>query len=109
MKQTLDFTCYLVIGAKMGNGGILTYKKPSIRACTLKPATASNEVALELSMSVPTALFQRPQIRAKIAVPPENAPFVIDCDIQHRIAEQLRETLGCDLQISVGAPEEEAK
>lgn len=51
-------TCYLVIGAN-----------ESIKATKRPPSLAADEIAIGLTLNVPNALFSRPVLNAKIAIP----------------------------------------
>jgi hypothetical protein len=106
--MSVDLTCYLVIGAKLREVGENAYTsgKPTVRVAKSKPRLAANEVAIALNLSLPTSLFQRPDLTAKITIPGESAPFVITPDVQQNIADQIREQTGFTVQIEVAAPEE---
>jgi len=66
-----------------------------------KPATGPNEVAIKMSVEIPDAYFETPELSAKITVPEDaiKSP-IISADVQSNIAAVLSEQLGMKVHIS---------
>src|SRR3954466_14377131 len=106
--NTYKASCFLVIGMNVQLNSFSELRaagKPSFRTAVKKPSTAKNEIAIKLDIDLPLALFTRPELTASIVVPPEKQPYQIDADVQHRIAESVRESTGLDVRISVEPPQ----
>ena len=92
----VESTFYLALSLKAKPwktlGARLAHRKP-----TLKPG----EVAVELRVQVPLAMFQRPTLRAKVVVP-DGVPLqqVITAEVQDNIARVLNEQLGLRMEVS---------
>jgi hypothetical protein len=102
--NNLEVSCHLIIGAGTirGTGQEAWHSgKPSVRVAKSKPALRSNEIAIALKLTLPLALFQRPDLNAEIVVPAEKKPFLITPEIQQRIAEQIREQTGFTVALTV--------
>lgn len=86
---------YLVVGSKR-------HQKPSARLSVKIPALDSHEVAVLVTLEIPDALFQKPQLQASITVPADavSAP-VIEATVMDNIREIASQELGVDLQISM--------
>lgn len=69
-------------------------------------STARNEIAIRVTLDLPDALFERPQLEAKIAIPPDalGGP-VVNADVQDNIAAILSEQLGVVVHVSAGDDE----
>lgn len=109
--NVVQLSCHLVVAAhkfsKRGNGDWYHYGSANVRVAKNKPALSKDEIAIALKLDLPIALFQRPDLTAEIVVPAEKAPFVITPDVQHQIAEHIREQTGFTVRIEASAPEEE--
>jgi hypothetical protein len=64
------------------------------------PKLGAGEVCMQLGISVPDALFKRPQLRASVSIPDNVAPPVIDADVQDNIARVLSEQLGIAVHVT---------
>ncbi len=95
MSQTVNGEFYLAVKKKRWN--VLT-----ARLCNKVPSLASGEVAIKLTIGVPDALFQRPQLHARITVP-ESAVSkpVIDATVLDNIKESLTQQFGLDVQVAL--------
>lgn len=98
----LDVDCYLVIGQKVSQYGTAS-GRPRLRLAILKPSLKADEVAIAIALTLPLSLFSKPTLSASIVVNGDQAPEVITPEIQHDIAEVLRERHGITLRIE--APE----
>lgn len=90
---------FLVIEGNEGRFGHWTGRIARVTA--RKPRTAANEVALQLTIEIPDAMFMKPVLQARMVVPPEavSAP-VIEPEVANNIAELVRDQLGIKLHIS---------
>lgn len=79
------------------------YRDLGARLVQKSPALDVGEIAIELNVTVPRALFQRPALRAKVVVPDDASPPVINAEVTDNIAAVLREQLGLRVEVSVGA------
>lgn len=87
---------YLAVKKKRGWSALtarLTNKSPSL---------VSGEVAIKVTVNVPDALFERPQLQARIVVP-ESAVSkpVIDATVIDNIQETLNKQFGLDVRVSL--------
>src|SRR4051812_18375810 len=110
--QIIPISCHLIVGAKLvplrsGSNIMRLTKTPSIRVSKGKPSTGADEVAIKLNIELPMALFVKPSLEAKIAVPAEKHPFVITPDVQENIAQVIREQTGFTVNIQTAAPDAE--
>lgn len=66
-----------------------------------KPATRANEVAVKITLDIPDAYFETPELSARITVPESsvNKP-VITPDVQDNIGELISQQLGFKVHIS---------
>lgn len=81
-------TFWLTVGAqKLYN----SYKLNVPRVTKRRPSVAKNEVTLQIKLSLPTALFERPQLVAEIVVDPDDVSQpVITADVVNNIVEMAR-------------------
>lgn len=94
----LSDTFYLAISQSKRYGKLnarLTQKQPALRA---------GEIAMELTVQVPKALFKRPTLRAEIEIPGDIPEPVITAEVKDGIAATLSEQLGLPVRITVEGP-----
>jgi hypothetical protein len=74
----------------------------SVRVAVRRPRLDADEVAMHVAITVPDALFRRPQLEAAITVPREqvNRP-TINAQVLDNIRETLQQALGVDMRIAV--------
>lgn len=66
-----------------------------------KPASVCG-VPIKVSVSLPDALFERPQFQAKVRVDPKRvSQSVIEAEVVNNIEETIRAQTGMDLKIEV--------
>lgn len=85
----MQTNCYLVIS---DTGAIRTIKR--------RPALAWNEIAIELLVTLPDTLFQRPQLRAKVDLG-ELASVDIDAEVIDNIEAAILQTAGVEVRLEV--------
>jgi|GEM_PF-2882534 len=86
---------YLVFSKKRRPFGAI-----AVRATDRQPSLAAGEVSISVAAELPEALFTRPALRARIAIPDNAAPPAIDATVTNNIADAVRTALGIDLAIS---------
>lgn len=100
MANTVSDTFYLVLSRKERGWGL------AARLTARTPKLARNEVAMQLDVEVPRALFDKPVLRAKVGVPASAAVgSVITAEVADNVAELLQAQLG--LRIEIAVPEVE--
>lgn len=66
------------------------------------PALAVGEVPIKVDVSVPDALFKRPQLQASITVPESSVSSpVIDAVVLDNIQQVLQQQTGMDVKVSL--------
>lgn len=95
MANTLEGSYYLVVHKKNWRG-------LSARLSNKNPALKAGEVAIKISVAIPSGLFERPQIQAKIVIP-ENSitPKVLDATVLDNVREVLEAQTGFDVRVSI--------
>lgn len=103
MAGTVEVTFYAVVHAVIDERDWVK-GKPTVRVTAKKPALDKDEVPVQMTLSLPKALFKRPQITARVAVADDLAPAEINAEVQDNIAQAIRDQLGVDVRITVDAP-----
>lgn len=70
------------------------------RLAQRSPSLEAGEIAIELQVDVPRALFQRPTLRAKVQIPDGAMPATIDATVVDNIATLLQEQLGFRVEVT---------
>ena len=97
----MEVTCWILIEGKKTRFGLSGWEAGAIKLTKGKPKTARNQVALKLTLMIPSAIFDEPQLHAIITIPEDAiSKPVIDADIQENIVEILSERLGFHVHIS---------
>lgn len=78
-------------------------RRPSARITAGYPSLARYERAINLKVNLPLALFEAPQITARIDVAAPDQPVTIDASA---IADAVRGVIGMDIDIAVTNPGE---
>lgn len=86
--------------------------KRSVACFATKPGTKKDEVAIKVSIDIPDAYFETPELSANIVIPADsvNKP-VITPSVQHNIVEELKKQLGMNVHLCAmdDTPEPETK
>jgi hypothetical protein len=94
--NTVDGTFYLIVRRSLSRGWKLRG-----RLAAKQSGLAAGEVALQIEVVLPIALFQRPSLHAKVTVPEGHLlSAMITADVQDNLAELLSEQLGTVVRIS---------
>lgn len=78
--------------------------RPGVKVTAGYPALARNERAMNLKISLPTALFELPSLSASIKVDSPQQAIEIDATA---IAEAVQTVIGMDVDVQVVAPEQQ--
>ena len=98
----MEANFWIKVNAVKGYGG---WRRGSITSSIAKPSTKANEVAIKITLAIPDALFEKPQLTARIEIPNDAVTQPELCaDVQDNIAEVLSEQLG--INVSVTIPED---
>jgi hypothetical protein len=82
--------------------------KGQARITASKPRLSQNEIAMNLNIEIPDALFQRPRLIASITVPDEAAVTdVIQSIVFDNVQEVIEQATGLEFAISVSNPSQD--
>jgi hypothetical protein len=85
-------------------------KKGSARITKSKPGLNWDEVAIQLHINLPDALFNRPRLEAEITVPDEAAQSeVIQSAITDNVKDAIEQATGLNFSISIADPEQDSQ
>lgn len=98
---------YLVIGAEKSRYG---YLKEKVELRERVPTLKGNQVSLRLQITIPDAVFKRPQLEASLVVPDTAiAPLNISPEMTDNISKIVKETTGLTIAVKVVEHEEEKR
>ena len=98
--STLTSTFYLALSKK--KVGRYTSSELIGRLSINPPALARGEIAMKLSVEVPSALFEIPALRASVRIPEDAvSPATIDATVIDNVQEILSERTGLDVVVSL--------
>ncbi|NOX49191.1 MAG: hypothetical protein GXP16_01475 [Gammaproteobacteria bacterium] len=106
-NEKLGVTFYLILsGKKCGNWNWRKLKAERIVQKTIDiPTTKQDEIAIKLSIDLPEALFQRPELSVKIQVDSDAPRIDIDAETMDDMAENIQKMLGIPVHITCEVPE----
>ena len=96
--DTIEKLFYLVLAR---NKKAAWNKELSGRITVNTPALKSNEIVMQLNISVPKALFERPSLEASIIVPEPSTDCVIDAGVIDIIEASISKEIGVDVKLMV--------
>lgn len=83
------------------------YAKPTARITKGSPALKKNEISIKMKVSVPSALFETPQLQAVVNLPDDRlAPEVFNLEVKQNLEEIISQNTGLQVEI-VEKPKEE--
>lgn len=84
-----------------------TWQPGSVGVTKAKPGTAKNEVAVKVSVDIPDAYFNTPELSVNIIVPKEavNRP-IITPDVEDNLAASISEQLGFRVHVTATPKED---
>lgn len=90
--------------ARRGKHG---YSPLLFRISHRQPSLETGEVAIQVNVSLPRVLFQKPILKASVTVPADGlSPAVVEADVINNIEDTIRQNLGIEMTITLGAKEE---
>ena len=78
-----------------------------VRRTNNLPATHIDEVAIRVNVSLPAALFERPELSINIAVDADVPRVEIDADTLDNLTERMQEVLGLPVRVTCDLPDPE--
>lgn len=80
----------------------------SVRVTKGRPSVDYDEVAIGLQLELPRALFEKPQLSARLVIP-EGAvlPAELPVEVVANVREALEQASGMQVRLTVGNPGEE--
>ena len=108
MSDILSTSFYVILsGAKKRSWNTRELKaKRIVQKTSRLPATGPDEVAIRVNVSLPTALFERPELTVSIAVDGAIPRVNIDADTMETLTERMQEILGTPVTVTCDLPEE---
>lgn len=92
-------SCYLIVYKCKGFGG---RQRDKIRLSTRQPTLDRRERAVRVTLNLPDALWEEPQLSAKIEVPSDQVSRPhIDAQVMQNIEELVSQELGVRLELTV--------
>lgn len=83
-----------------------SWSSRGVTATRSKPTVKSNEVAVKVTIDIPDAYFEVPELSARIVVPANAVnQKVITPSVEHNLSELISKQLGMNVHISA-TPEE---
>lgn len=98
-QKMLSCSCWLIVGKS--NTGYNKLKAPKVVQHRDRASVPANHVCIKLDLSLPKALFQKPQLTAKIELDADKCgENKIDADVIQNIEELIAENIGIEMKIS---------
>lgn len=73
-----------------------------VRLSINSPRMEPNEVAVKMKLELPDALFDKPQLQAKVSIPESSvSPQVIDATVIDNIQDAIKSVTGLEIKVSV--------
>ena len=102
-NQYVEGSCYLLIRGGQDRLGFTHLS--GFKAYHRKPNVESDEVAIQLKIKLPSALFEKPLLAASINVDGDVPVMEIEPETVHTIENLIRSQTGLDVQLSVVEPD----
>jgi len=84
------------------NFHLVVSKSGSVKTVKSKPSLGSDEIAIAMNMTIPDALFRKPQLCASIVVPDEAAvEKTISAVTVDNFKEAITQAVGLPVQITI--------
>ena len=99
---TVKWEGHLLVSVNRGSWGVEYAKnwKASAKLSVGKPSVGRDEVAVKIAVELPSSLFVRPQLEAKITVPDHQVtPLTINLETMDNIAALIQQSTGFDVRI----------
>jgi len=87
------------------NKYLIISSKGKTRITQNPPRLDFDEIVVQLDISIPDALFQKPFLEATIEIPEFTFPKLISSDVVENVQEAVRQSTGLAFEIKVVYPE----
>jgi hypothetical protein len=99
MSKSVTWSGYLAVAINNPDSPQYAWKA-SAKLSVNKPTVSRSEIALKISVDLPTSLFVRPQLEAKITVPDHAVtPLEIGMEVTDNIAALIHQQTGFDVKL----------
>lgn len=109
MTKTLETSFYIVLSGRKARGYQWRELKAQrlIKSTNHLPTTHTDEIAIRVNVSVPEALFERPELTVSITVDGDLPRATIDAETMDNLNDRLQEMLGTPVRVTCDLPEED--
>ena len=77
-------------------------RRGSVKTTKNRPGLDWDEVAIQMNLTLPDMLFQKPQLQATIVVPDEAAaPKEVDVETADNIRDAIEEAVGMEVRLEI--------
>ena len=110
MTKKLETSFYIVLSGRKYRGCSWRELKAErlIKRTMSLPQTKADEVAICVRVSVPEALFERPELTVSIDVDGELPRASIDAETIDNLAERMQEIIGTPVHITCDLPDDDS-
>lgn len=99
---------FIIISATVSNYG--SVNKPTVKLVERVPKLKGNEISLRLRLTIPDAVFKRPQLQAEMTVPDSAIPKLsITTEMTKKMEDLIKESIGLPISITLLPHEKEEK
>jgi hypothetical protein len=85
---------------------LIVNENGTVKTVKNRPSLKYNEVSIAMTLELPWALFQKPQLTASIVVPSDRvAPFQIEADTMNNVREAIEVATGLNVRLSFAEQE----
>lgn len=107
-NKALETSFYLVLSGRKERAYTWRTLKAQriIQRTDSLPKLGKDEIAVRVTVSVPAAMFERPELSIKIDVTGELPRVEIDAETQDNLAARVQEMLGLPVRVELDLPEE---
>ena len=109
MTRKLTTSFYIVLSGRKCRGYLCRDLRAEriIKTTSTLPKTDADEVAICVTVSVPEALFQRPELTVSIDVDGELPRASIDAETMDNLAERMQEIIGTPVHVTCDLPDDD--
>lgn len=103
----LSTSFYVILsGRKSGYGWRDLRPERIVKRTSSLPKTGRDEVAIRVNVTVPKALFERPELTVSINVAGDTPRVDVDAETMDTMAERMQELIGVPVHITCDLPGE---
>lgn len=87
---------------------LIANRRGAIRVVKKVSSLKTDEVAISMKLTIPNALFERPQLKAEVTIPKEVAlSNPINAQVINNVEEAIKVSTGISFKVSLEKPESE--